>query len=47
MTNCQPCKTAGTPKACPQMACHYLLTSAPIGAELMLQIVLGGLLWTA
>jgi hypothetical protein len=47
MTNFQPCKAAGTPKACPQMAYHYLFTMAPIGAELVLQIALGVLLWTA
>lgn len=47
MTYYQPCKPAGTPKACPQMAYHYLFTIAPIGAELVLQIALGVLLWIA
>ncbi|WP_223502315.1 hypothetical protein [Pseudomonas sp. BF-R-24] len=47
MKNCQPCKAAGTPKACPKMAYHYLFNIAPIGAEFVLQIALGVLLWTA
>lgn len=47
MTNCQPCKAAGTPKACPKMAYHYLFTIALTGAELVLQIALGVLLWIA
>lgn len=47
MMNCQPCKTAGTPKACQYLAWRYLHTMAPIGSELVLLITLEMLLWTA
>jgi len=46
MTNFQPCNAAGTPKACPQMACHYLFTIAPNGAQLVPHIALGVMPWT-
>jgi len=47
MSNCQPCKTAGTPKACQNLARRYLLTLAPAGADLVLLIALEVLLWIA
>jgi hypothetical protein len=43
----QTCKTAGTPKACPNSASSYLLTLAPAGADLVLLFTLEVLLWTA
>ena len=47
MMNCQPCKAVGAPKVCPNLAYRYLFNIAPIGAECVLQITLGVLLWTA
>lgn len=45
--NNQTCKTAGTPKACPNSAQRYLFTLAPAGADLVLLATLEVLLWIA
>ncbi len=42
--NNQTCKTAGTPKACPNSAHRYLFALAPAGADLVLLITLEVLL---
>ncbi len=42
--NNQTCKTAGTPKACPNSAHRYLFALAPAGADLVLLIALEVLL---
>ena len=43
----QTCKTAGTPKACPNSARRYLFTIAPASADLVLLFTLEVLLWIA
>lgn len=43
--NTQTCKTAGTPKACPNYAQRYLFALAPAGADLVLLFGLEVLLW--
>lgn len=43
----QTCKTAGRPKACPNLAKLFLSTFAPAGADLVLLIAIEVLLWTA
>jgi hypothetical protein len=45
--NNQTCKTAGTPKACPNKARRYLFAIAPVGADLVLLFGLEVLLWIA
>ncbi|AOE87951.1 hypothetical protein THL1_5404 [Pseudomonas sp. TCU-HL1] len=47
MMNFQPCKAAGTPKTCPNLALRALLTLAPAGAELVLLITVEVLIWIA
>lgn len=47
MTNCQPCKSAGTPKVCRNLTRCYLLILAPFGPELVLLTILEALLWIA
>lgn len=47
MTNCQPRKATGAPKACPNLAYRYLLSIAPTGVGFLLQITLGAQQWTA
>jgi hypothetical protein len=42
MKTFQPCKTAGTPKACPNLALRALFTLAPV-----LLITVEVLVWTA
>lgn len=39
--------SAPTPKACLNLAHHYLFSIAPSGADIALLLVLGVLLWTA
>lgn len=43
----QTCKSAGTPKACPNSAHRYLFTIAPALPELALLIVIEVALWMA
>jgi hypothetical protein len=45
--NNQTCKTAGTPKACPNKAQRYLFTIAPAGADIVLPLSLEVLSWMA
>lgn len=47
MTNSQPCRAAGTPKACLEKAGCYLFAIAPAGSELVLILCLEVLIWTA
>lgn len=47
MTNSQPCKTAGAPKACRNLARRYLFTLAPIGPDMVFLITVEVLLWIA
>lgn len=47
MTKNQPCRTAGAPKACLNLARRYLLPLTPIGPDLVVLITLEVLLWTA
>lgn len=47
MKTFQPCKTAGTPKACPNLALRALFTLAPAGLELVLLITVEVSVWIA